>query len=250
MDIDISDILADVSRSVRLQHSQSLGTTDLESSYADHQQLVKSWTSERCSPELLPYPTELMKRIMRRIGSQIAKIEDMTSGIYDSGSAQKSSNNQNLNLILSILQTDLSRTQFIVRSLLRQRLSKITKHAMFYLTQINSDTKVSLLSDAEANFLRNHQALLNNFYDTSFLSALPTALRKLDDSSGGMNMVEGPEQENAVIVRCLRESWSNSDLFDHSDSVSIELRMSRGEVWVVRWADVKAGVLIGDLELL
>jgi hypothetical protein len=32
--------------------------------------------------------------------------------------------------------------------------------------------------------------------------------------------------------------------------VGVELRMRRGEVWVVRWEDVWKGVLEGELELL
>jgi len=266
MDVDISDILADVSRPLHVT-SQSLQDSDPDTAYTDHQLLVRAWTSERCSPDLLPYPTELVARVIERVRSQIARIEDMTSGMTDHSAGLTRDggvaagaggpygrSNQNTNLVLSILQTDLSRTQFIVRSLLRQRLAKITKHATFYFSQLNvsnTTTKTDLLlSEAEMQFLRTHQALLSDFYDGSFLSAFPSALRRLDDSSGGVNMVEGPEQEGAVVARCLSERWSNEDQLKRDEGVGVELEMRRGEVWVVRWGDVKAGVLHGDLELL
>jgi GINS complex subunit 4 len=188
---------------------------------------------------------ELLQTIMARVQAQITKIEDLSNS--DPNSTNGSSN-QNLNLTLSILQTDLSRTQFLVRSLLRCRLAKITKHAAFYLEQLNQrESKDGLLGESEVQFLRSHQALLSNFYSGSFLDAFPPQLRKLDDIAGGNSMIEGPDMQEAVFVRCLGERWE-SDVGE--DGERIELRMRRGEVWVVRWEDVKEGVVSGMLELL
>ena len=268
MDVDISDILADVSRPIRDSSSRQPQHTPSDTSvHTDHQLLVRQWTSERCSPSLLPYPTELMQRLVSRVAAQIARIEDLTSSVpeggangygygYSNSSTGGLAGSKNLNLILSILQTDLSRTQFIVRSLLRQRLSKITKHAMYYLTQLSSSESKetqTLLSDSEIQFLRHHQALLSNFYDASFLSSFPPKMRRLDDSSGGMGnvMVEGPEMGGAVVVRCLSEGWDNEDDVARGEGeATVELRMTRGQVWVVRWGDIRRGVEGGDLEVL
>lgn len=270
MDIDISDILADVSRPIRDTSSRQPHHTASDTSvHADHQLLVRHWTSERCSPSLLPYPTELMQRIMARVAAQIARIEDLTSSVgsgaggyaYASGYSTGGgldrglASSKNLNLILSILQTDLSRTQFIVRSLLRQRLAKMTKHAMYYLAQLDgAESKESqrVLSESEIQFLRHHQALLSGFYDASFLAGFPPKMRRLDDSSGGMGnvMVEGPDGGVAIVVRCLAENWDNEMDVGMEEDVTVELRMRRGEVWVVRWGDVKRGVEGGGLEVL
>ncbi|KAK5206216.1 hypothetical protein LTR96_009505 [Exophiala xenobiotica] len=289
MDLDISDILADVSRHNHSQssyansHSHSHSTDSDTDIFTDHQLLTRAWTSERCAPDLLPYPTELMDRVMSRVQAQIAKIEDLASGMGDGqlasvpgGAAAGGGGTQNANLVLSILQTDLSRTQFVVRSFLRQRLAKMTKYATFYLglskvPNQNQDHK-SLsghLSTAEVQFLRNHQALLSEFYDVSFLSAFPAGLRRLYDTSGGVSMVEGPNSGQAVVVRCLGEMWANAEDVERGveerergvqgdgdreggagAGASVELRMRRGEVWVVRWRDVRGGVERGDLELL
>lgn len=182
---------------------------------------------------------------MARVQAQIMKIEDLSNS---DPNTTNGTSNQNLNLTLSILQTDLSRTQFLVRSLLRCRLAKITKHAAFYLEQLNtSDTKTGLLGDSEIQFLRSHQALLSSFYSGSFLDAFPPQLRKLDDKAGGNSMVEGPDLQEAIFVRCLGERWE-SDPGD--DGEGIELTLRRGEVWVVRWEDVQEGVKSGMLELL
>jgi GINS complex subunit 4 len=260
MELDISDILADV-------HSSSLSPQDQLASTAhlDHQQLTRLWTSERTCPDILPWPTELMQRVMARVQAQIARIEDLAAGIvptnmpgHGGSGSGTGTGNQNLNLTLSILQTDLSRTQFLVRSLLRQRLAKLTKHAAYYLAQLSAaETKETLLSPAEAEFLRGHQALLAGLYGASFLEAFPAQLRRLDDTAGGVSMVEGPEGKASVFVRCLSERWGRSgegegegEDDDDDEGGGGGLRMRRGDVWVVRWEDVKKGVLGGSLELL
>jgi GINS complex subunit 4 len=267
MDVDISDILASVSRrpggvggAASHSHPQGDFGSDTDA-FTDHQLLTRAWTAERCAPDLLPWPEGLIGRVMERLQRQIERIEDLAGG--GDRTSHNSSGNQNANLILSILQTDLSRTQFIIRSLLRQRLAKISTHAVYYLSRTDeSDDKT--LSPAELQFLRHHQSLLSNFYESSFLDAFPAALKRLDDSSGGVPMVEPPDGGAAVVVRCLAEQgpWTNerdvedaaasreTDALVQSTTATVELTMRRGEVWVVRWRDVRRGVERGDLELL
>jgi GINS complex subunit 4 len=240
--MDIDDILADLDRTE---------PTFNTSAALEHQQLTRFWISERAAPEVLKWPTDLMDRVMARIRQQIETIEDLTAGMGMNGST---TGNSNSNLTLSILQTDLSRTQYIIRSLLRQRLAKLTKHAMHYLT---AENKSSLLSTQEQSFLQSHQGLLSNLYGASFLSAFPPQLQRLDDNAGGLNMVDGPDGKKAVFIRCLSERWSNDPAYDDYDEDDDGragdrgvLVMQRGQVWVVRWEDVKKGVEKGALELL
>jgi GINS complex subunit 4 len=81
---------------------------------------VRAWACERAAPDLLPWLAKLMQHVMQRVREQISHIEDMSGGGAGyQGPAGEGGGNQNLNLALSILQTDLLRTQFVVRSLLR-----------------------------------------------------------------------------------------------------------------------------------
>ncbi len=271
MDIDISDILADISRptpsSFSNHQQQPYDHYDAETAYTDHVLLTRAWTWERCTPTLLPYPTNLISRVMDRIRAQITKIEDLTSGVYEGASGPQTSG-ANLNLILSILQTDLSRTQFLMRSYLRQRLAKVTKHATYYLKHHvnnpdsqNPDTKSPLLSAEEIQYLRHHATLLSTLYNSSFLLSLPPSLRKLDDNTGGSRMDEGPDAAQGVMVRCLAAEWSNErDVFEAEEDIggtqkeeerpTVELRVERGGVLIARWRDVRSGVEKGDLEVL
>ncbi|KAF7130979.1 hypothetical protein CNMCM5793_003914 [Aspergillus hiratsukae] len=219
--MDIDDILASVDR-----HD-----TSPESAALDHQLLTRFWVAERAVSELLPWPGPLMERMMERVRKQVAfpfihplcketqiltnpqieKIEDLAAS--SDPYTTSTTNNPTLNLKLSILQTDLARTQFLIRSLLRQRLAKLTKHSMHYLlkvapprqsqTQTQTQTQTHTpedsvpefdpaenpnpapLSAQEAAFLHAHQTLLAGHFGASFLNSFPAQLRRLDDNAGG-----------------------------------------------------------------
>ena len=67
MNDDIQDILASVSAPTIPQR-----TLDL-------QVLTRAWVNERISPELLPYPTALIDRVMDRIKKQVRHIKTNVS---------------------------------------------------------------------------------------------------------------------------------------------------------------------------
>jgi GINS complex subunit 4 len=100
--MDIDDILADLDRDAVPQEN------------ADLQSLSRAWVAERVAPELLPWPEELVGRIMGRIARQIELVEDQT------GSMEPKTNFK-----LIVIQTDLERFKFLVRSFLRARLAKV-----------------------------------------------------------------------------------------------------------------------------
>jgi len=61
--MNIDDILASVSNTDRIPQRTS-----------DLQALTRAWVAERCAPELLPYPEELIDRVMERIKTQVSKL--------------------------------------------------------------------------------------------------------------------------------------------------------------------------------
>ena len=72
-------------------------------------------------------------------------------------------------------------------------------------------------------------------------------------------MVDGPDTKGAVLVRCLAGKWDSSGPGggwndDEEEEEGYErgggLRMRSGQIWVVRWEDVKKGVEGGKLEVL
>ncbi|QKX59333.1 uncharacterized protein TRUGW13939_06467 [Talaromyces rugulosus] len=276
--MDIDDILASVHRD---------NFTSPESTALDHQQLTRLWIAERAVSELLPWPEALMERMMERVRTQVETIEDLTASSYDaassSGTGQNQNHNQTVNLKLSILQTDLSRTQFLIRSFLRQRIAKLTKYAMHYLLLISppgssasqqassssnnnnstrtedtipnpttsATTSTSPLSPEEAKFLYSHQHLLATHYSDSFLASFPPQLRRLDDNAGGTSMVQGPDSKEVCFVRVLVDEVTvvvPADDTLNEDTFGTTMRI--GEVWVARWEGVRRAWERGEVEVL
>lgn len=104
-----------------------------------------------------------------------------------------------------------------------------------------------MLSALERQYLQSHQALLDSHYHTSFLSAFPQNLQRMDDSSGGISMVDKPDEDSAVFCRVLRDAGKVS-IYNDNDIGEAEL--VRGDVWVLRWSAIKAKVERGEVELI
>lgn len=100
--MDISDILASVSAPALPQRALDL------------QALTRAWINERSCPELLPYPQDLIQRSTEGVQQQIERIENLTGAMDPSA-----------NFTLVILQTELERVKFLLRSFLRARIAKV-----------------------------------------------------------------------------------------------------------------------------
>ena len=59
---DIDDILADVT-----------GDDVIPTETRDLRRLTRAWVNERASPELMPYPQDVMERVMNRIRRQVGR---------------------------------------------------------------------------------------------------------------------------------------------------------------------------------
>ena len=167
------------------------------------------------------------------------------------------------NFTLVILQTELERFKFLVRSFLRARIAKvrarrgfITSKELMKTVQIDkyalhyrqiAQTDPTILSPLEQQYLQSHQALLASHYSASFLSSFPQALQKLDDTSGGTSMVDKPDEDSAVFCRLLRDAGS---VEIQSEGGAADVDLKRGDVWVLRWSAVKDSVVTGDVELI
>jgi GINS complex subunit 4 len=174
------------------------------------------------------------------------------------------------NFKLIIIQTELERFKFLVRSFLRARIKKvgtflalceslqwytdthpqIDTHPLHIqsLHTTSLETPFPLLSPSEYQYLTSHQALLSSHYTSSFLSQFSASLQRLDDTTGGISMIDKPDEDKAVFVRALRDV---GEIFVEGTDRRFE--MKRGDVWVVRWSAVRAwcvGCGTGDVELI
>ncbi|KAF4332432.1 DNA replication complex GINS SLD5 [Fusarium beomiforme] len=221
--MDIDDILRQVDPT---SHNIPRETRDLQT-------LTRLWVAERSAPELRDWPTDgLFERVNARIKSQIEKIEDMTGDM-----------DPKTNFALIVIQTELERYKFLVRSFLRARIAKIDKHTLHYLsTQELRDR----MSPTELAYATRHQALLHNHYLSSFLASFPQLLQNLNDTAGNISMIDSPDLDTAVFVRMLRDK----DVHGKGTDDDITLPAENGDVLILRWSSAKHMVDVGDAELV
>ncbi|KAI1843389.1 hypothetical protein JX265_006216 [Neoarthrinium moseri] len=188
----------------------------------DLQMLTRAWVAERSAPELLDWPADgLFERINARVKAQIEKVEEMT-GVMD----------PKTNFALIVIQTELERFKFLVRSYLRARIAKVDRHALHYLSTPGLRAR---LSPTELAYATRHQALLHNHYLGSFLSSFPANLQNLNDTSGNVTMIDTPDVESAVFVRLLRDTMVEGKGVDADG----RLEGKTGDVVILRWSDAK-----------
>ena len=194
----------------------------------------------------------LFERVNDRIKSQIEKVEDMTGDM-----------DPKTNFALIVIQTELERYKFLVRSYLRARLAKVQSHVYLpcspaaFLTvyrQIDKHTLHYLssqelrrrLSPTELAYATRHQALLHNHYLSSFLASFPQQLQNLNDTAGGVSMIDSPDLDTAVFIRMLRDRHVHGQGTDADNTLSAE----SGDVLIIRWSSAKPLVDEGDAELV
>ncbi len=161
---------------------------------------------------------------------------------------------------LVIIQTELERFKFLVRSYLRARIAKVCCYfAALFRTEFVDSLQIDkyplhilqqpdaqeCLSTPERQYLTAHQALLSSHFHNSFLAQFPAQLQRLDDTAGGISMIEAPDQDTAVFCRVLQNVGVVA--VEGTDAV---FEMNRGDVYVVRWSIVRDKVKAGLIELI
>jgi GINS complex subunit 4 len=88
--------------------------------------------------------------------------------------------------------------------------------------------------------------LLHNHYLSSFLASFPQQLQNLNDTAGGVSMIDSPDLDTAVFIRMLRDRDVHGQGTDADNTLSAE----SGDVLIIRWSSAKPLVDEGDAELV
>ncbi|VEU19433.1 DEKNAAC100756 [Brettanomyces naardenensis] len=197
----------------------------------DIQRLTDTWIKEKSVPELLPYAGELLDRLLVGVRKQIEFIE--------MNSIELQQDEREIKLLLVIVENELDRVQFLIRSYVRVRLSKIDKFAIYLRSE---DEELSKLSSNETVYMEKHLELLMDLYNSQFLASMPEGLQALDEVAAGISMVEKPEYERPVFVKCKRD---NHVLIDDD-----EIELTRNGIYVMRYSAIRDLVSNGEVMVL
>ncbi|KAG2044149.1 hypothetical protein BDR03DRAFT_1087488 [Suillus americanus] len=197
------------------------------------QQLIRHWMNERHSPDILPNEGELLAGLLDHIRSQSETVQLLRTD-------PTSSEEEHFRIML--VQTEVERVKFIVRSYLRTRLFKIEKFARYIMTNPEVQQR---LSESEVEHARRFARLTDQHFYHSVLQSLPETQQTLDDQPPFVpSMVTEPDKARAVFVLA-RQDCPPVRLPDGS-----ALEMRKGHISLTPYSVVEQLIARGEVELV
>lgn len=209
--------------------------------------LFRVWRNERGSPELLDSPEDLIAEVLELINFQTNRlVSNMTSERGNGGGSSSA-------FIDCIYQMDLERIKFVLKSLIRSRLTKIERNWASFWPTWNPKTAEYLqskLTPAEREYLESFSGNLVECLKESTLSRLPSDLSTLQDpdmlADGAFPLAQPLSLDSHVI--CKVKSDLGQLILDPITRVISSLEAN--DVFVLQYAVIKDFLADGRVELI
>lgn len=141
-----------------------------------------------------------------------------------------------------LIQTEIERIKYLIRSYLQTRIYKIDKYGAYLLQTPES---LACLSLPEIEYLKKHQEILKSFYGSAVLKHLPKKLQRWDNTEAGVSMMEKPDLERAVFCRVI--NTVEQEIVISKDET---ITLSRGNIYLVKYKVIRPFLRTGDVELV
>ncbi|KAI0350303.1 GINS complex Sld5 component [Trametes cingulata] len=197
------------------------------------QQLIRHWMNERHAPDILPGQEMLLGRLLDHIRKQCNDVELLRAD-------PDSSEEEHFRIML--VQTEVERVKFVIRSYVRTRLHKIEKYARHISATPETHEK---LSKAELDHARRYARLMEYHFNQSVLQSLPEQQRSLEENVAFMPpMTREPDKIRPVFAHALQDC-PPMRLPDGTMS-----EMQKGQISLVPYYVVEHLLLRGEVELV
>ncbi|KAL1413039.1 GINS complex subunit [Vanrija albida] len=198
-----------------------------EDALDDVRRLARVWVRERGVPGLLGWEGDLLDSLLDRLEQQQSMLDTLRAD-------PQTSEEEHFRLVL--VQTEMERAKYLVRSYVRVRLHK---HILA------TPDLHALLSGAELAHAHKYADLLGAHYAHSVLDSLPEWLRRVDESYGdGVSMVTKPNDNTPVLVLCRKDC--GEVMLEHGDTAYL----AEGTTHLVRYHLVERWIALGWAEVL
>ncbi|KLT41169.1 GINS complex, Sld5 component [Cutaneotrichosporon oleaginosum] len=198
----------------------------------DVRRLGRALAKERGTPALLDWDADL-------VGTLLDKLEQQGKMMSTLRADPSTSEEEHFRLVL--VQTEMERAKWLVRSYVRARLHKIERYAQHIATTPELHAR---LSGGELAHARRYADLIARHYSSSVLDSLPEWLRRMDESSGGVSMVTKPNHAQPVLIYIRKDC---GELVLDGDEVA---ELTKGSSHLVRYDLVERWVQLGWAEVL
>ncbi|WVQ81818.1 hypothetical protein IAT38_003945 [Cryptococcus sp. DSM 104549] len=191
------------------------------------------WARERGTTDIMPWEEELVESLLDKLEQQGKMVDALRSD-------PKTSEEEHFKLML--VQTEMERVKYLVRSYVRTRLHKIEKFS-HYIT-LNPETH-SLLSASETTHARRYTELLHTHFQHSVLESLPEKMRRMDESfNDGVSMVSQPNLDTPVLIYCRKDCGEVPIGGDENAS------LSPGTTHLIKYSLVASFIKLGEAEVI
>ncbi|KAI0808048.1 GINS complex Sld5 component [Fomes fomentarius] len=197
------------------------------------QQLIRHWMNERHAPDILPGQEMLLGRLLDHIRKQSSDVELLRAD-------PDSSEEEHFRIML--VQTEIERVKFVIRSYVRTRLHKIEKYAK-YITRTPEIHQ--RLSKAELEHAQRYARLVEYHFTQAVLQSLPPQQRSLDEDVAFMPpMIPAPNTLRPVFAHALVDC-PPMRLPDGSST-----EMQKGQTSLTPYYVIEQLLLRGEVELV
>ncbi|KAI9058941.1 GINS complex Sld5 component [Trametes sanguinea] len=217
------------------------------------QQLIRHWMNERHAPDILPGQEMLLGRLLDHIRKQSSDVELLRAD-------PDSSEEEHFRIML--VQTEVERVKFVIRSYIRTRLHKIEKYAKYIsatpeihekLSKAELDharrslQQLSILACnvSHTSSIRRYARLVDYHFNQSVLQSLPEQQRSSEENVPFMPpMTAEPDKLRPVFAHALQDC-PPMRLPDGTMS-----EMQKGQIVLVPYYVVEQLLLRGEVELV
>ncbi|KAG7085682.1 hypothetical protein E1B28_003227 [Marasmius oreades] len=197
------------------------------------EKLTRHWMNERHCPDILPAEDELLSSLLDHIRRQSEAVQLLRGEL---------STSEEEHLRIMLVQTEVERIKFVLRSYIRTRLWKIEKYARHI---VGNEEMQARLTTSELEHARRFAKLTDQHFHHSVLQSLPEMRVDLDDEPMlAPSMVTQPDLKRPVFVHAL----TTCPIIQFEDGTS--LQMNKGHISLMAYAAAEKLLLRGDVELV
>ncbi|THH28857.1 hypothetical protein EUX98_g5334 [Antrodiella citrinella] len=197
------------------------------------QQLTRHWMNERHAPDILPAQEALLGRLLDHIRKQTNDVQLLRAD-------PDSSEDEHFRIML--VQTEVERVKFVIRSYLRTRLHKVEKYARYIMSTPETQEK---LSQGELDHAERYATILEAHFNNAVLKSLPPEQQGLDDNIAFMPpMIPAPDK-NVGVFAYARHACPPVRLPDGTT-----MEMTPGQIALIPYHVVEHMLLREDIELV
>ncbi|KAK4694421.1 GINS complex subunit 4, partial [Phenoliferia sp. Uapishka_3] len=156
--------------------------------------LIRCWSNEIAAPEVLPFPTQLVERVVKDLARRREDVAEK--------GARTMNQSDGFYVELALVATENLRASHVLRAYTRERIFKIEKFAKYLLDDEQiEDTRYRLYHN-ELTYAEGYVRITNEYFKTAAVDAMPA---RVHGYLSNPSYYTTPDWSQAVLMRARRD---------------------------------------------